>query len=55
MLADAFAMILESRCTDFIFPNGNRDTSCFSVMIIGPSIALMTLPNGTEIIEYVGP
>ena len=53
MLADAYAMILESQCADIIFPNGDRDTSCFSVAIIGPSIALTTLPNGTEVTEYV--
>lgn len=29
--------------------------SCFSVMIIGPWITLTTLPNGSEITEYVGP
>jgi hypothetical protein len=53
-LADAYAMILESRCADIIFPDGDQDDSCFSVMIIGPSIALTTLPNGTEVTEYVG-
>lgn len=54
-LTDASAMMTESQCTDFAFPDDDvvREL-CFSVEVIGPSPAQTTLPNGTEYTEYVG-
>jgi hypothetical protein len=54
-LTDAFIAIAESICTNFTFPDDNviREL-CFSAKIMGPSPSQITLPNGTEYIEYIG-
>jgi len=54
-LTDASAAKTETQCTDFAFPDDDvvREL-CFSVEVIGPSPAMMTLPNGTEYTQYVG-
>jgi hypothetical protein len=54
-LTDASIAITESKCTNFTFPDDNviREL-CFSAEIMGPSPSQITLPNGTEYIEYIG-
>ena len=54
-LTDASVAIAESKCTNFTFPEDDvvREL-CFSTEIMGPSPAQITLPNGTEYIEYIG-
>ena len=45
----------ESNCTNFTFPeDGGIRELCYSVQIIGPSPVMTTLPNGTDVTEYVG-
>jgi hypothetical protein len=56
-LTDASAVMIQSNCTDFTYPEGDGIVArelCFSVQIYWPSIAITELPNGTEITQYVG-
>ena len=54
-LIDASVSFSEIKCTNFTFPDDNvvREL-CFSAEIMGPSPAQITLPNGTDYIEYIG-
>jgi hypothetical protein len=54
-LIDASVSFSEINCTNFTFPDDNvvREL-CFSAEIMGPSPAQITLPNGTDYIEYIG-
>ncbi len=51
----ASVAIAESSCTNFTFPeDGHVRELCYSIQVMGPSIAITTLPNGTDVTEYVG-
>ena len=53
--ASAFAIMTESNCTNFTFPeDGGVRELCFAVQVYGPSPYATTLSNGTEVVEYVG-
>ena len=47
-MVDAFAMTFESSCVNFTFPSDAREL-CYSGFVIGPSICMATLANGTEV------
>ena len=56
-LTDASVAMIQSNCTDLTYPEDDGVVArelCFSVQIMGPSIASTMLPNGTEITQYVG-
>lgn len=47
--------LAESSCTNFTFPeDGGVRELCYSIQVLGPSITMTQLPNGTEVTEYVG-
>jgi hypothetical protein len=50
-MVDAFAMTFESSCVNFTFPDDSVATRelCYSGDVIGPSICVTTLTNGTEV------
>ena len=55
----AFAYLTESKCIDMDFSDnggGGDDIRelCFAIQVIGPSPSVTTLPNGTDVTEYVG-
>jgi hypothetical protein len=54
-IADAGIAQALSNCTNFTFPDEDvvREL-CYSIMVLGPSPNIVTLPNGTEITEYLG-
>ena len=55
--SSASVAIAESKCTNFTFPEedgGDVRELCFSIRVLGPPISITTLPNGTDITEYVG-
>lgn len=49
-MVDAFVMAFESSCVNFTFPDDSVARElCYSGNVIGPSICLVTLPNGTDV------
>jgi hypothetical protein len=55
-MVDASAMTFGTSCVYFTFPcyTGDSIQLCYSSTVIGPSICVTTLPNGTNVTYYCG-